>query len=423
MREHTDPLQLEAAEAASGLRIVRQPPPAGAASFSATLITPAGWGFDPAGGDGTARVASQLVTSGAGPRDRLELARYLDRMGATLSPQVDPESADITVWGPSDAWEALLGVLADATLRPRYSDRDLARVRRQLAETQMRELTQPGSRADRELLRAIFPPGHPYRGTGTGDPRSIARIGRSQIDRFQASHVCGAGVLLVVTGRPPLSRVVSTAGRLFSELPSGAPPRLQVPPVRAPGRREVRVDLPGRAQVEVRLGGRSIARADPLFPAAYLGNEVLGGDTLLGRLFRRVRSHGGLAYTALSHLSSMAFGGYWSARAGTGAARWKKVVPMLNEEVKRISAEPIPSIELNLIRESRIGEMALSLESTSDAHELAVDAAYYHLPLDHWKKWPAILRAQRPRDVQAATETAIDARAAVTVLTGPIGRG
>jgi zinc protease len=422
MSERSDPLQVEYADGPAGLRIVRQGPPAGSATFSATFVASAGWARDPPGAEGTARLASHLVTSGAGRRDRLELARFLDRAGATLTPRVDPESAEVTVWGPMTEWEPLLGLLADTVLHPRFDEGDLGRVRRQLLERQMRELTQPASRAEREMMRAVFPAGHPYRETGTGTPRSVRRIRPDRVRQFHRVHFPGPGSVLVFTGPAPLSTVVHAARHLFAELPDQPLPRPDVPPVARPGDREVRIDLPGRSQVEIRLAGSSIARTDPEFPAAYLANEVLGGATMLSRLFRRVRSRGGLAYHASSEIEAMRWGGYWSAQAGTGAERWAKVVPMLREEVERISSAAIPARELSVVRESRIGEIQLALESTSEAHELAVDVGYYGLPADHWKEWPARLRALTPREVRRAAEAALDVRGAVTVLAGPLGR-
>lgn len=421
MSERTDPLRVEYAEGPSGLRVVRQAPPAGSASFSATFVAPAGWAHDPAGAEGTARISNHLVTSGVGRRNRLELARFLDRAGATLTPQVDPESAEVTVWGPASDWEALLGILADTVLRPRFEEADLRRVRRQLLERQMRELTQPASRAEREMTQAIFPTGHPYRETGVGDARSVHRIRTERVRRFHSEHFSGPGSVFVYTGPAPLTAVVREAHRLFAELPSTTPSLLELPRVPRPVRKEVRINLPGRSQVEVRLAGASLARTDPQFAAAYLADEVLGGATMLSRLFRRVRSRGGLAYHASSRLEAMRWGGYWSAQAGTGAERWPKVVALLREEVERISAANIPARELDVVRESRIGTMQLSLESTSEAHELAVDLGYYGLPADHWKEWPARLRALSPREVRRAAEAALDARGAVTVLAGPIG--
>jgi zinc protease len=420
MNRPTDPLVVEYADGPHGLRIARQSPPPGAASFAATYLGPAGWAFDPTGAEGTARVTAQLLTSGAGTRNRIELARFLDRAGGTLNSQCDPESAEVTVWGPMDGTEPLMGVLADAVLHPRFDRADLERVRRQLIERQLRELAQPGPRADRELHRAIFPVGHPYRTTGAGDRKSVTRLHSRDLARFHARHFTGPGGLLVATTSLNLRSLVTLVTRLFSDLPAEGP---STPPIPAPSQeapREVSINLPGRSQVEVRMGGPSLARDHPGYAAAYLADEVLGGATLLSRLFTRVRSKGGLAYHASSHLEAMTWGGYWVAQAGTGADRWRKVLPMLRQEVGRIAQEPIPTPELDLVRESRIGEVALALESTSDAHELALEVAYYHLPEDYWVTWPSLLRGLSPEEVQEAAANAFDRRRAATVIVGPM---
>jgi zinc protease len=417
-----DPLRIERAEGPSGLLVARQGPPPAAASFSATYLGPAGWGYDPPRKEGLARVTAQLLTSGAGRRDRVELARFLDRAGATLTAQCDPESAELTVWGPADAAESLLGALADVVLRPRFASADLDRVRRQLSERQLRELAQPETRADREMLRAIFPPGHPYRTTGLGTRRMTDSITGEDLREFHRRHYTGAGGMLVVTTSTPMRSLARLVHRVFATLSDRAVAAPDVPALR-PARRAVSVDLPGRSQVEVRLGGPSLARADPGYPAAYLANEVLGGATLLSRLFTRVRSRGGLAYHASSRLESMRWGGYWTAQAGAGADRWRRVAPLLRQEAVRIADEAIPSAELDLVRESRIGEIALALESTSDAHELALEVAYYGLPEDFWVTWPSVLRNLSPAEVRAAAERAFDRRSAVAVAVGPLRGG
>jgi len=48
--------------------------------------------------------------------------------------------------------------------------------------------------------------------------------------------------------------------------------------------------------------------------------------------------------------------------------------------------------------------------------------AYNRLPPDHWIRWPAVLRAVRPREVQEAASLAFGSRGAATVLVGPLSR-
>lgn len=418
-----DPLRIERGPSVDGLELVRQSPPAGAASFAATYVGPAGWGHDEHGAEGLARLTSALLTSAAGPFDRVELARRLDRAGATLTARCAPESAEVTISGPAEEWTDLLGLLAEVVLRPRFEPEDHRRVLRQIAERQLREAGQPASRADRELLRSVFPSGHPYRETGLGDPRSLRQLSRSRVERFHRTHYTGDGGILVVTGPARRATVERIVGRCFRSLPATTAPRLRVPPARPPRTAGLRrIVLSGRTQVEVRLGGPSVPRHHTAYPAAFLANEILGGRPLLSRLFQKVREQEGLAYHASSELEAMRVGGYWVAGAGTGGDRWKKVVRILDRELRRLREETVAARELRTVRESAIGEIPLSLESTSEAHELGVEAAYYHLPEDHWRSWPTRLRAVRPREVRDAAAEAFPAKGAVTVVAGPVGR-
>jgi zinc protease len=208
--------------------------------------------------------------------------------------------------------------------------------------------------------------------------------------------------------------------RAFRELPAAGAPPLRSSPVQRTRGREVTVDLPGRTQVEVRLAGASISRMDDAFPATFLANETLGGRPLLSRLFQRVREQEGLAYHASSSVEAMRLGGYWIAQAGTGARRWRRVVRLLRREVLRLEQEAVSEGELDAVRQSAIGEIPLALESTAEAHDLAVDVAYNGLDLDYWAHWPDVLRGVRPRHLREAASVALDGRTAVTVLAGPL---
>jgi zinc protease len=422
-RNPAGPLRLEYGDGPSGLRVIRQPPPAGAASFSATYLGPGGWGFDPPGEEGIARVVTHLLTVATTRYDRVALARRLDRAGATLATDESPEMSQVTIWGPAEDWETLTALLAEVVLEPRFDPEDLARVRRQVFERQLRQVTQPGSRAELELLRAVFPKGHPYRETGFGDRGSVSRLTRGRLQRFHRSHFTSGGASVVVTVPESLQTVERVVRDHFGSFAATDGPTLRAPPLRPSPPKKIEINLPGRAQVEIRLGGPSLTQSSPDYPAAFLANEALGGRPMLARLFQRVREQNGLAYHASSHLETMRLGGIWSASAGTGADRWRKVVPMLEQELSRLRSERISPRELRSVIESAVGEIPLALESTSDAHELAVEAAYHELPADFWETWPARLRAVTQGDVLRSARAAFDRNRSATVIVGPIRAG
>jgi zinc protease len=142
----------------------------------------------------------------------------------------------------------------------------------------------------------------------------------------------------------------------------------------------------------------------------------------LSRLFQRIRERGGLVYHAASQLEAMRFGGHWTVGAGTGPDRVHKVVQMLSVELDRMQTRAVSPSELAEVRESAIGELPLALETTADAHELAVEVAYHRLPGDYLVRWPTLLREVSPKQVREAAERAMDRKHAATILAGPLAR-
>jgi zinc protease len=418
--DRNDPLVIARLVRGDGLTVVRQPAPPGSAGFAATYVAPAGWAFDPAGREGLSVLTSLLAPSAAGRRDRVALARELDRLGGSIERHCAPESAEVGVSGPASEFGPLFGLLADVVLRPRFAPDDLERVRRQVFERQLREKTQPGHRAERELLRSLFPSGHPYRMSGLGERASVARIRQSDVQRFHRATTASDGGFLVVTSSRSLQDIARLAKRMFSDFSTEHPVGFPVPAARRDVRQSVRrVPMAGRTQTEIRIGGNAPPRQDPAFPALFLANEVLGGRSMLNRLFQHVRERQGLAYHASSELEAMRWGGYWAAQAGTGPERAERVVRLVAAEVRLIGEQSIPASELNRIRESTIGEIPLNLETAADAHEMAVDAAYHGLGDRYWREWPDLLRQLTPRAIRDAAGPVYDPGRATTVIAGP----
>jgi zinc protease len=119
----------------------------------------------------------------------------------------------------------------------------------------------------------------------------------------------------------------------------------------------------------------------------------------------------------------MRWGGSWVAAAGTGPERVDATLRLLRSEVQRIANEEVPRPELDQIRESLLGSLPLSLETTSGAHQLACDIAYHHLPDDFLHEWPRTLRALTPVAVRSAAAAALDGRRAATIVAGPPSAG
>ncbi|MGC2289072.1 MAG: pitrilysin family protein [Thermoplasmata archaeon] len=419
MSERTDPLRMERATLPSGLEVIFQVPPASARSFSISYVAPAGWGFEPPGLEGLAVVAAKLLVGMPGKRSREELARILDRLGASLTSAAEPESSEVTLWGPEESWAPLLEIFADAIFRPHFAQDELERAQRQLRERQLRQVIQPDLRAERELLLGMFPERHPYHSTGIGNARTAARISLEALRRFHRTHYPAQGSVLAVTSRAPSQALKRSLAKHFPPGESCPDPPFPSVSARPPRSRRLDVTIKGQSQVSVRIGAQTGSRSDPAYPELFLLNEVLGGRPLLSRLFQSIREQRGLAYHASSELEAMRWGGYWEAVAGTDPATRDRVVGLMLKEIERLSSDLIPPAELDRIRESALGSIPLELETTASAHGLAIDVAYHRLPVDFYRTWPDRLRRIPPRELRAAAEEGLSADRAMVVTAGP----
>lgn len=410
----------------NGLVVVHQRSPPGSVTFSASWIGEGGSARDPEGEEGTATVISRLLSAGTRKRDKRAFAREIDRLAATFSARASWERLEMEGSGPQQAQDEVLGLLFDALTEPRLDPVELERIRREMQEALLREASQPDERADRVFLERLLPRGHPYRRNPLGTPRSLRRVNRERVRRFHLKHLTPRGSMLVVTTpqRPPelLRSLRSTFGAL-SGGPPLPPPTVEVPRSRPEGGLHY-VSLPGTTQVEVIVGGVAPFRGHPDYPALTLANEILGGRSVLSRLFQVVREREGLAYGASSELESLSWAGLWTADAGTGPGHVATVHRLLVQEVRRLAEKGPSPTELRRIRESLLGSLPLLLETSTQAHGLAVEVGYFDLPLDHFERWPQVLRALTPSDIRRAVKEHLwDGGAPLAVAVGPPLRG
>lgn len=420
MSPRPDPLLLEREVLDNGTVLVTQPSPSGSVTFAASWFLDAGSARDPPGKEGVASLVGRLLTLGTRHRPKRVLAQELDRMAATLSSGASWEGVEVEISGPADLWSRLLEILHEAVTVPSLEGDEFARLRREAAETLLREKTQPGDRAERAFLASLFPPGHPYLRHPLGTERSLARLKRDDATRFHHQLFTPRGSRLVITTQVPGPELLRVVQRTFGAM-VGPPPqsRPTIPaPLKAKG--PLYIPIAGTSQAEVLVGGHGVARHHEDFPALVMANEVLGGRPMLSRLFQVVREERGLAYSAGSELEALLWDGLWNAEAGTDPGHVAQVESLLDREVRRLAEVTLAPSELDRIRESLLGSAPLYLETTNSAHSLAVEVADFDLPLDHFRRWPETLRALTPRQVrEAAHRHFLNGAGMRTVASGP----
>ncbi len=126
------------------------------------LLLRGGAQLDPPGRDGTAALAADLLTHGAGARDAYAFADAVEGSGGNLDAAARGEYLQVQGQFLARDSRLMLGLLADAVLRPRFEQGEFDQLRMRRIE----ELKATKDSSPQSLLgtygRALLFAGHPY---------------------------------------------------------------------------------------------------------------------------------------------------------------------------------------------------------------------------------------------------------------------
>jgi predicted Zn-dependent peptidase len=210
-----------------------------------------------------------------------------------------------------------------------------------------------------EALWRDHPLGQPISGT----PRTVGGMSREEILAFKDSRYVPANTVVAVAGRVAHDACVARAEALLGEW------RRRRSPVcrkvdRAVRQARLQSEKKDIEQTHVALGFRVFGREDPRrFPLRVL-STVLGGN-MSSRLFQVVREKHGLAYSihATTHLFRET--GALLVTAGLERHGGRKALDLIIREMRRLRERPVGRRELTRAKDYLVGQLRLSLESTT----------------------------------------------------------
>ncbi|MFT5679574.1 MAG: zinc protease [Myxococcota bacterium] len=271
---------------------------------SIRLVIDGGAATDPPEHPGLAWLTDSLLTHGAGDRDAVAFAEFVEQQAIDLSVSTFGTTSVVRLSTHTDRLDDALDLLADAVLRPALAEADLARVR----ELQIGDITQsldePWTVAPWVASRLYFGESHPLAHPNIGTPEGLAKISDDDLRASWSSRYVASRAHFVVVGA--VSAETITAG-LESRLAgwSAGEPAADLPPPAGvtDGPRLVFVDNPGAAQTALRvvMPGWSAGAED--LAAGELATIAIGG-TFTSRLNRLMREEKGYTYGARARVIS-----------------------------------------------------------------------------------------------------------------------
>ena len=330
------------------------------------LLMRGGAQLDAEGRAGTAALAADLLTHGAGSRDAFAFADAVEGAGGSLD--ADAHAEAIQVRGQFLARDSalMLELLADAVLRPHFSAEEFEKLRARRIE----ELKATKDSSPQSLLgnfgRAMLFAGHPYGHPVGGSERSLAAITLDDLTRYYNAQSGADRATLVIAGDfDPLQIETTVKARFGSWHKAAQPLPVLRAPARVTGRRVLLVDAPGSAQTYFWLANVGVSRHFAQRAALAIASGAFGGS-FGSMLNQELRVKTGLTYGASAQFVRGTVAGEFAIGSFTQTDNTGRALDIALATLDRLHKEGLDQAKIDSARNYLLGQFPLAYETPGD---------------------------------------------------------
>jgi zinc protease len=367
---------------------------------------------------GLAALTSALLDTGAGDWNADEIANRFDSVGAAFSAGVSEDLAWLSLRSLTEKalFDKALGTFQTVLTQPRFNEDDFQREKnRTLAGLKHREES-PGALANITFSKALYHD-HPYAHPEEGMVETVAGFEVDDLKQFYKKYYVSANAIVVIVGDLQKSQAAEIAEKLIAGLPVGEKPA-EIPVVSMPTQAtNQHIEFPS-TQTHVLSGLPGTHRKDPDYFALYVGNHILGGGSLVSRLFDEVREKRGLAYSASSQFMPLFREGPFIMSLQTRNDQTEQATKVMHETLAEFIKNGPTETELSAAKKNITGGFALRTDNNSKLTEYVTMIGFYQQPLDYLQQFPTKVEKITAADIRDAFQRRVRAEWLQTVSVG-----
>ena len=317
---------------ANGLRVISDNR-AGMQTTAVGVWVDAGARYETIANNGVAHMLEHMAFKGTDSRSAQDIAVEIESVGGHLNAYTSREHTAYFVRILKEDLALSIDILADILQRSTFAEEELVRERTVVIQ----EIGQAEDTPDDiifDRLQEVSFPGQALGRSILGPVEGVANMGRQVLFDFMAEHYSASRLLLCAAGAVEHDALVALAERHFGGLRRGGDYPFEPAHFHGGDRRDER-DL---EQVHFALALPALTYDDEDFYPLQVMSTVLGGG-MSSRLFQEVREKRGLCYSIFCFASSYKDSGAFTIYAGTGADQIGELVPVICDEMLRLSGD------------------------------------------------------------------------------------
>jgi zinc protease len=261
-----------------------------------------GSGSNPGDLPGLASFVVSMLSRGTTKRSQKQIADDFERLGAQWWSNSNSDSSTIGMKVLKQNVEAAFEVLSDVALHPTFALEEIELMRNDRLVNIARQQDNPGALAQREFLKALYGPEHPYGHLGIGTDESNRKIRQTDLCDFYSNNYVPQHSALVIVGDIDQLEARTLGEQYLSKWPGNSAPVSAPSPPEPVARRILIVDRPSSPQTQLLIGQLGVRRNHPDYVAIEVMNALLGG-MFSSRINKNLREVHGYTYGASSRLT------------------------------------------------------------------------------------------------------------------------
>ena len=378
-----------------------------------------GAALDAPGREGTASLATALLTEGAGDMPAAAFTDALRDAGIGLSLGAGRDDVDGGFRCLIDALPEAERLARLAMTAPRLDQSAVERLRARAIAGARQALETPRGQAGRAFWAAAYPTHTAGRPSG-GTAESLAAISAEDLRGLLGQQLRRDGLTIAAAGAIKPEALAALMDRLFAGLPAGAPATpATLPAFTSFGQRVIGMDSP---QSQAIFGHEGIGARDQDFEAAQVVLRIFGGGGFSSRLTESVRVRRGLTYGIGLGLDTGFGGGVLLGSVASDNGKIAEALAVTRDEWARMAADGPTDAEMAEAIAFLTGSLALQFTDSRRIANTLLAMQRNGRPIDWLDGRDARLRAITRDDAARVARRLLKPDAlSVTVAGRPVG--
>ena len=338
-----------------------------------------GSAYEPKELNGISHFVEHTVFKGTKSRNTIEISEAIENVGGQSNAYTSREFTAFYAKMLKNDAELAMDVLSELMTCPTFPEEELIKEREVVVQEIKQTFDDPADIIFDYMQEQAFPNQAMGR-TILGTPELVRSYGAKQLRGYMQTNYAADNMVVCAVGNIKHDDFVKmVSSRLGTILPQSN--FIRQPQKYVGGYFAEKRD---NEQAQIVLGFEGLNYSDKQYYSAILLSAVLGGG-MSSRLFKEIREKRGLVYSVYCFPNAYTQSGLMGISAATDKEQINKMMPVMIDEIKKITDTKITAEELDRAKSQVKAGMLMGLENSSAvAEKLARQLLLFnrHIPVD-----------------------------------------